>query len=58
MICRLMRRHRVTIQGIADRFQITKKRIRQVRTSGVTGFLAAEWHFIITGTWREQATTR
>lgn len=51
MICRLMRRNRVTIRGIADRFQITKKRIREVRTSGVTGFLAGEWHFMITGIW-------
>jgi len=51
MICRLMRRHRVTIQGIADRFQITKKRIREVRTSGVTGFLAGASAIARNGFW-------
>ena len=51
MIRRLMRRHCVTIQMLSDRFRITKKRIREVRVAGVAGFLASEWHFMITGKW-------
>lgn len=51
MICRLMRKHHITIQTLSERFQITKKRIREVRARGVTGFLASEWHYMITGVW-------
>lgn len=51
MICRLMRKHHITIQGLSERFQITKKRIREVRACGVAGFLASEWHYMITGAW-------
>lgn len=55
MICRLMRQHNATIQDLADRFKITKKRIREVRLSGVTGFLASEWHYMITGAWLDSS---
>lgn len=51
MICRLMRRHRVTISDLSTRFAITKKRIREVRSVGVRGFLASEWHYMVTGVW-------
>jgi hypothetical protein len=47
----LMRVHRVTIEDIATRFDLKRKRVREVRTAGVTGFLASEWHFLICGTW-------
>jgi hypothetical protein len=50
-IRRLMRIHRVTIESIAARFNLTRKRVREVRIAGVTGFLASEWHYLITGTW-------
>lgn len=48
---RLMRTHRVTIEDIDARFNLTKKRIREVRNVGVNGFLASEWHYLITGIW-------
>lgn len=51
MICRLMRRHRVTIRALASRYQLTQKRVREVRTRGVEGFAASEWHFLICGRW-------
>jgi hypothetical protein len=52
MIIRLMRKHQLTIRQIKVRFPlITLKRIREVRASGVEGFLAEEWFFIITGNW-------
>ena len=40
-----------TIAGIASKFNLTKKRVREVRAQGVTGFLAQEWTFMITGQW-------
>lgn len=51
MVRRLMRRHRVTIKAIAERFNITQKRVREVRSNGVVGFLAREWTYMITGEW-------
>lgn len=53
MVKRLMRRHQVTIRQVKAQHQITLKRIREVRSHGVDGFLAAEWLFIITGKWPE-----
>lgn len=53
MVKRLMRRHKVTMREIKAKFQITLKRIREVRANGVEDFLAAEWIFIITGKWPE-----
>jgi hypothetical protein len=50
-ICRLMRRHKVTIDILAKRYQLSKSRIRQVRREGVRGFLGSEWHYMITGRW-------
>lgn len=51
MICSLMRKHQVTIAGLAAKFNITKKRVHEVRAKGVSGFLAEEWTFMITGQW-------
>lgn len=51
MVCRLMRKHKVTIRALATKFNITQKRIREVRKDGVRGFLASEWHYLITGHW-------
>jgi hypothetical protein len=54
MICRLMRKHKVTIGGISTKFQIPKTRVREIRTKGCDGFLANDWHRLITGRWLDQ----
>lgn len=54
MVRRLMRRRGITIRELAERFNITMKRVREVRKEGVSGFSANEWHFMITGTWLDQ----
>lgn len=51
MIKGLMRKHGVTMRQLKARHQINLKRIREVRASGVTGLLAEEWMFLITGAW-------
>lgn len=51
MVCRLMRRHHVTIRALAQRFGLTMKRVREVRSVGANGFAANEWHYMITGEW-------
>ena len=51
MVRTMMRKHKVTIASIASKFNLTKKRVREVRAQGVTGFLAQEWTFMITGQW-------
>jgi len=51
MVRSMMRKHKVTIAGLAAKFNLTQKRIREVRTQGVTGFIAQEWTFMITGQW-------
>ena len=51
MIRRMMRRRGVTIRSLAEKFNITQKRVREVRANGVAGFLASEWNFMITGEW-------
>ena len=51
MIRRMMRRRGATIRSLAEKFNITQKRVREVRANGVTGFLTSEWHFMITGEW-------
>ena len=40
MVCALMRKHQVTIAGLTTKFGLTKKRVREVRATGVSGFLA------------------
>jgi hypothetical protein len=55
-ICALMRRHRVTIRDIKSRFNVTMKRTRFVREHGVTGALAADWTWMISGVWPDGAT--
>ena len=51
MICALMRKYQITIDSLAAKFSLTKKRVREVRAKVVTGFLAEEWTFMITGQW-------
>lgn len=48
---RLMRKHGLTIRLLAAKFNITVKRVREVRAEGVRGLLASEWHYMITGVW-------
>ena len=36
-VCRLMRQHHQTIRGIATRWNLTLKRVREVRAQGVRG---------------------
>lgn len=57
MVCSLMRKHRLTIDALAQKFHITKKRIREVREHGVTGFHAEEWIFLITGAWPDRSAS-
>ena len=57
MVVRLMRKHKVTIRALASRFNITMKRVREVRNNGARGFLASEWHFMITGAWLDGSAT-
>lgn len=52
-VVHLMRKHQVTMRDIKAKYQITLKRVREVRAKGVYGFAAAEWTFIITGKWPE-----
>ena len=54
MVCRLMRKHRVTIAGLAAKHRITQKRVREVRAKGVSGFSALEWVFLISGAWPDK----
>lgn len=54
-ICQLMRKHKKTIDSLAAEHSITKSRVRDVRANGVRGFLAAEWHYLITGKWLDKA---
>lgn len=50
-IKRLMRKHKVTIRDIALRMNITLKRVREVRTNGVTGqCMCLDWYEGITST--------
>ena len=54
MVRRLMRKHGVTIRSLAEKWNITMKRVREVREDGANGFAASEWHFMITGRWLDQ----
>lgn len=51
MIRRLMRNRKLTIRALAEKHSLTMKRVREVRTNGVQGFAASEWHYLITGSW-------
>ena len=51
MVRRLMRRRGVTIRALAGRYNLTLKRVRELRANGARGFLASELHFMITGDW-------
>lgn len=48
---RLMRRHAKTIRGLAQQFDISQKRIRQLRRSGAEGFAAQELFYMCVGRW-------
>jgi hypothetical protein len=51
----LMRRHRITIRGLAKTHGLTMKRVREVRAEGAKpGFASNEWHWLITGKWFEE----
>lgn len=54
MVRRLMRKHGVTIRSLANKFGMTMKRVREVRANGVRGFLASEWHYMVTGQWLDE----
>lgn len=48
-IVKLMRKHKVTIKELAQRMNITQKRVRQVREQGVTGNgMCLDWFEAIT----------
>ena len=36
VLCRLMRRHRITIRTLAQRLGVSQARVRQVRTQGLS----------------------
>jgi hypothetical protein len=48
-IKRLMRQYKVTIRDLAQRMQITIKRIRYIRKHGIKGHAACDWFEAITG---------
>lgn len=54
MVRRLMRKRGITIRALAHSSGVTMKRVREVRASGVSGFLASEWNYFITGRWLDQ----
>lgn len=56
MVCRLMRKHGITIRSLAQKFGLTMKRVREVRAAGARGFAASEWHYMITGVWLDGLT--
>jgi len=48
-IVKLMRKHKVTIKVLAQRMNITQKRVRQVRGQGVSGnCMCLDWFEAIT----------
>lgn len=50
-IRRLMRIHKMTIRQVANRMNITMKRVREVRTDGVSGkCMCLDWYEAITST--------
>jgi hypothetical protein len=54
-IRQLMRKHRITIRGLAKTHGLTMKRVREVRVEGAKpGFASNEWHWLITGKWFEE----
>lgn len=56
MAKRLMRKHGMTIRKLAQKFNVTMKRVREVRDRGAYGFAASEWHYMITGVWLDGTT--
>lgn len=54
----LMRKHNITIRALKAKYGVTLKRIRHVRTHGVSGAFAQDWAWMITGEWPDaQAAT-
>jgi len=51
----LMRSERISIVALSIGAGITQKRVRQVMEQGVCGFMAADWHHMITGHWPDHA---
>jgi hypothetical protein len=54
MVRQLMRKNGVTIRSVARNFNVSMKRVREVRAVGVSGFAANEWHYMITGFWLDK----
>lgn len=54
MVRRMMRMRGITIRALAHKWNLTMKRVREVRAEGVRGFAANEWHFMITGAWLDE----
>ena len=48
-ICQLMRKHNVTIKELSKRMQITMKRVRFVRETGLVFPFSLDWQQMITG---------
>ncbi len=53
-----MRKHGVTIRTLAQKYNVTIKRVRKVRAEGASGFAACEWYYMITGVWLDKVTTQ
>ncbi|MYM92606.1 hypothetical protein [Duganella vulcania] len=58
MVRRLMRKHCVTIRSLSQKYNVTMKRVRQVRADGARGFAASEWHYMITGSWLDGSSVQ
>lgn len=52
-ICSLMRSNGVTIKALSQKTGITMRRIREIRTDGVSGHAACDWYEAITGELRQ-----
>jgi hypothetical protein len=48
---RLMRKQGVTIRALAQKYNLTMKRVRELREAGARGFAANELHYLISGVW-------
>lgn len=57
MVRHLMRKHGLTIRALARKYSVTMKRVREVRSQGVRGIAATEWHFMICGNWLDEPSS-
>jgi hypothetical protein len=54
MVRRLMRTNHLTIRQVATRFNLSQVRVREVRATGVRGWIAADWYFMLCGRWLDE----